>query len=159
VVYPARYKGFLKYLLRGGPAFSIGAGLLVLTWQPRASGGKKEGPEALGGVCSAPVPRPRMGRMLHLYFIKRGERVVARSVCTAWRPASGGEKYGLDTSSFAVAHSYPRAPGCSLCLYLKAPASLARGTHFGTMVPSRAAHPYIRLHGIHAAARSSRSFV
>jgi hypothetical protein len=90
--------------------------------QPRAAGGKKEGPEAFGGVCSAPAPRPRTGRMLHLYFTKRGEGVVARSLCTAWRPATC-TKWESSAHSAFVAHSNPRAPGSALGLCLTSPAS------------------------------------
>ena len=38
-----------------------------LRGQPRASGDKKEGPEALGGVYSAPTPSPRVGRWLSVW--------------------------------------------------------------------------------------------
>ena len=69
--------------------------------------------------------------MLHLYFTKRREGVVARALCTAWRPTIRRKRIGLLTSSFALAHRNPWAPGSSLCLYSKFPASCgdARALH------------------------------
>ncbi len=125
-------------------------GPLLVSPQSRATGGKKEGRRLLEGYAPLRSPAPGRGEcyICILQSVQRG--VVARSLGTAWRPTIRRKRIGLLTSSFALAHSNPWAPGSSIVLVLKVSGKPrrdtghARGTPFGTMSRNRAAQPCVR---------------
>jgi hypothetical protein len=86
--------------------------------------------------------------MLHLYFTKRAEGVVASSLCTAWRPATCTVN-GKAVRTAPLSLKQPTGARIRIVLVLKAsdkplrPKDLARGRPFGTMVRNRAAPPNI----------------